>query len=192
MKRSTLAGLALLLVPVSLRAQAPSVPNSMTIFGFFGYSRNVSNFPNPVPGLSQDGVAGSLRFMWHPEHLLSFGVDVGLAQIYQVNQTLPDSSQLHSTLDALPIHFVFSMSPWKRVSLNVGVGPTFSRSHVESLGNTTSSSTFGSSFMASVLYLVPLGKSFGVGSELKYLRTTTYDDNQLILSLALAWRFHNW
>ncbi|HTO73232.1 MAG TPA: hypothetical protein VMJ30_05405, partial [Gemmatimonadales bacterium] len=188
----TLAGLALLLLPVSLRAQAPSVPKSMTLYGFFGYSRNVSNFPNPVPGLSQDGVAGSFRFMWHPEHLLSFGVDVGLTQIYQVNQVLSDGSALHSTLDALPIQFVFSMSPWKRVSLNVGTGPTFSRSHVTSLGNTTSSSAFGASFMGSVLYMVPVGKGFGVGGELKYLRTTTYDDNNLVFSVALAWRFHQW
>ena len=192
MKPSTLAGLALFLVPFGLRAQAPSINNSLTVYGFFGYTRNVSSFPEPVAGLDQNGIAGSIRVMWHAEHLLSFGLDVGLAQIYSVDQTLADGSPLHSTLDAVPVHFVFSMSPWKRVAFNIGTGPTFSRSHVESLGNSSSSSAFGSSFMASVMYLVPVGKSLGVGGELKYLRTTTYNDNNIIVSFTAAWRFAHW
>lgn len=192
MSRPAFAGLALLLLPLSLQGQAPSIPNSLTAYGFFGYSRNVSSFPNPVPGLEQNGVGGSLRIMWHPEHLLSFGVDVGLTRVYSVNQTLEDGSPLHSTLDAMPIQFIFSMSPWHRVAFNIGTGPNFSRSHVESLGNTTSSSAFGASFMASVLYIVPLGQKLGIGGEFKYLRTTTYNDNNLSLSVALAWRFADW
>jgi hypothetical protein len=190
MRRSALAGLALLLLPLALQGQAPSIPNSMTVYGMFGYVRNVSSFPHPVPGLNQNGAAGAIRIMWHPEHLLSF--DVGLTRVYSVDQTLEDGSPLHATLDAVPLHFVFSMSPWRRVSFNVGTGPTFSRSHVESLGNTTSSSAFGASFMASAMYMVPIGQKLGIGGEFKYLRTTTYDDNNLSLSVALAWRFTSW
>lgn len=193
MIRPSLAGLALLLMPLALQGQqAPSINNSLTVYGLFGYSRNVSSFPDPVPGLEQNGAAGSIRIMWHPEHLLSFGIDVGLSRVYSVNQTLEDGSPLHATLDALPIQFVFSMSPWRRVSLNVGTGPNFSRSHVESLGNTTSSSAFGASFMASVMYVVPVRQKLGIGGELKYLRTTTYNDNNIILSVTFAWRFADW
>lgn len=190
MTRRTLAGLALLVLPLVLQGQqAPSTPNSLTAYGIFGYVRNISKFPNSVPGLEQNGVGGSIRIMWHPEYLLSFGLDVGLTRVYSVNQTLEDGSPLHSTLDALPVQFVFSMSPWRRVSLNLGTGPNFSRSHVESLGNTTSSSAFGASFMASVMYLVPVGGKVGIGGELKFLRTTTYNDNNISLSVTLAYRF---
>lgn len=182
----------MLFLPLALQGQAPAIPNSMTVYGFFGYVRNVSSFPNPVPGLNQNGVAGAIRVMWHPEHLLSFGLDVGLTRVYSVDQTLEDGSPLHATLDALPVHFVFSMSPWRRVGVFVGTGPTFSRSHVESLGNTTSSSAFGASFMASVMYVVPVSQKLGIGGEFKFLRTTTYDDNNISFSLTIAYRFADW
>jgi hypothetical protein len=190
MRNATALALAiLLLAPAGLTAQAADHPNSLTLFGTFGYVRNVSKFDVPIPGINQDGVAGSIRVMWHPEYLLSGGLEVGKSHVYSVEQTLSDGSHLHSTLDIVPILFIFSMSPWHRVHLSIGGGPTISKSTATSLGNTASSSAVGASIMASIIYLVPLSGKLGIGGEFRFLRTTKYEDNNLSLSVTLAYRF---
>jgi hypothetical protein len=40
--------------------------------------------------------------------------------------------------------------------------------------------------------VVPVSQKMGIGGEFKYLRTTTYNDNNLILSVTFAWRFADW
>jgi hypothetical protein len=109
-----------------------------------------------------------------------------------VDQQLPDGSRLTSSLDAWPILFVFSMSPLHRLQVNVGTGPAISTSTAEALGNRATSTAGGSAYMASVLYLAPVGKKLGVGGELKFLRTTKYQDNNLSLQITLAYRFLDW
>lgn len=165
--------------------------NSLTLFGNFGYVRNVSHFDAPIPGLNKDGTTVSLRIMWHPEHLLSAGVEVGRTRLFSVDQSKPDST-ITATLDAVPILFVFSMSPLDRLQVNVGLGPTISQSSVDALGSTAATSSVGSGWMVSAAYLLPVAKRLGVGAELRFLRAAKYDDNTLSLQLTAAYQVHRW
>jgi hypothetical protein len=171
-----------------LLAQEPT-KTTFVVYGNVGYVRNVSHFDPPVPGINQNGAAGSLRFMWQPGHLLSAGLEVGSTRVYSVEQQMEDGSTLHATLNAVPFLAVFSMSPWQHLHLNLGTGFAISKSSVSSLGNDASASGFGYAFMASAGYLFPVGTRFGVGGELKFLRMNQYDDNNLSLNLALSYRF---
>ena len=183
-----LALLATLVVCASpLLAQEPA-KTTFTIVGNVGYVRNVSHFETPIPGINQNGAAGSLRFMWQPGHLLSAGFEVGSTRVYSVEQPMVDGSTLDATLNAVPILAVFSMSPWQRLHLNLGTGFAISKSSVSSLGNDASASGFGYAFMASAGYLVPVGTRFGMGGEVKFLRMNQYDDNNLSFNLALSYR----
>jgi hypothetical protein len=189
MIKATVVGVALLVLAGPLHGQAQQVPSPLTIYGSFGYVRNVSHFEEPIPGINQNGVAGSLRVMWNHGHLLSAGLEAGLTRVYAVQQQLADGATLDATLDAVPILVVFSMSPWRRVHLNVGTGFAISKSAISSMGSDASSSSFGTTFMGSAGYFVPFSGRFEVGGELKFLRIAKYDDNNLSLNLALAYKF---
>lgn len=184
-------GLMLLARLAAGQTSVSQTTNSLTLFGNFGYVRNVSHFDAPIPGLSKDGTAVSLRIMWHPEHLLSAGVEVGRTRLFSVDQSKPDSTTT-ATLDAVPILFVFAMSPLDRLSVNVGVGPTISKSSVDALGSTAATSSVGAGWMVSAAYLLPVAKRLGVGAELRFLRAAKYDDNTLSLQLTAAYQVHRW
>ena len=178
---------ALVVCASPLLAQEPT-KTTFAVFGNVGYVRNVSHFESPIPGINQNGAAGSLRFMWQPGHLLSAGFEVGSTRVYSVEQSMADGSTLHATLNAVPLLAVFSMSPWQRLHLNLGTGFAISKSSVSSLGNDASASGFGSAFMFSAAYLLPVGTRFGMGGEMKFLRMNQYDDNNLSFNLALSYR----
>ena len=189
LRRSALAGALLAGLPAALAAQADHRPSTVTAFASLGFVHNVSSFDVPPTGLERNGVAGGLRVMWQPGHLLSAGVEVGHTHVYSVKRPVPGtgSEELDQTLDAWPILLVFSMAPARRLHINVGTGPAINTSSATLQGTTTSSSALGSSFMASAVYLVPVSSALALGGELRYLRLAKYEDNNLSLQITLAW-----
>jgi hypothetical protein len=185
------AALALVLVaalPAALAAQADQRPSTVTAFASLGFVHNVSSFDVAPTGLERNGLAGGLRVMWQPGHLLSAGVEVGHTHVYSVKRPVAGGSEeLDQTLDAWPILVVFSMAPAQRLHINVGTGPAINTSSTTLQGTTASSSALGSSFMASAIYLVPVSSALALGGELRYLRLAKYEDNNLSLQITLAW-----
>ena len=196
MNKSAAVLAGFLLFSVLARGQSASPIYALTAYASTGYVRNLSQFEAPPPGLNQNGFAGSIRIMWKPEYLLSAGLEVGRTHIYSVNQdqvqTEFGTTDLHSSKDAWLILPVFSMSPLPALEVNVGIGSAISTATVESFGNTSNSSEFGSAFMASVAYLVPLSGNLRLGGELKFIRINKYEDDNLSLQVTLAYRFLEW
>ena len=187
MRKLIAAALLLSLLASGARAQEVQGKNSTTLFGNLGYVNNVSSFNAPVDGLSRSGPAGSVRIMWHPQFLLAYGVEVGYTARYSVNST-GSAGSIDATNGAWPIFFVLSMSPAKRFLVNAGMGPVISTSSVTALGSSTSTSSVGSGFMASVAYLAPVSPKFDLGGEFRFLRSDTFNDNILSLQFTVAYR----
>jgi len=196
MNKSAIVLAGFLLFSVAARGQSAGPLYTLTAYANAGYVRNLSQFDAPPPGLNQNGFAGSIRVMWKPEYLLSAGLEVGLTHVYSINQdqvqTEFGTTDLHASKDAWLILPVFSMSPFSAVEINLGIGSAISTATVESFGNTSNSSEFGSAFMASVAYLVPLSGNLRLGGELKFMRINKYEDNNLSLQITFAYRFLEW
>jgi len=187
----------LLAFAVPAIAQTTDVPYSLTGYVGAGYVRNVSSFDPPVPGVTQDGFAGSLRVMWKPDYLLSAGLEVGHTDVYSIEQTgvQGDSgatSNLTASNEAWPILAVFSMSPYKGVELQAGFGMAVTITNAESFGASTSSSGVGSAYMLSGAYLVPVATDLRLGGEIKYTNMNKYDDQNVTFSVVLAYKFLEW
>jgi hypothetical protein len=187
MRRVLAVAAALALLGGAARGQEVQAKNTVTLFGNLGYEWNVSAFADSVSGLDRTGPAGSVRVMWHPQFLLSFGVEVGYTRRYSVKQS--GDSAIDATSGAWPIFFVLSMSPAKRMLVNVGFGPVISTTSVTALGVVATPTTgFSSGYMVSAAYLVPVSKKFDMGGELRFLRSDLYNDNLLSLQFTVAYR----
>lgn len=161
--------------------------SSTTLFANLGYEWDVSAFPAAQPGLDRNGPAASVRVMWHPNYLLSFGFDVGYTRRFSVSQG--GASAIDATSDAWPFFLVLSMSATRRLLVNVGYGPVMSTTTVTALGAEAKSySGFRSGFMASAAYLLPVSQKFDMGAEFRFVRAEQFNDNLLSLSLTVAYR----
>ncbi|HMK37918.1 MAG TPA: hypothetical protein VK569_01170, partial [Bacteroidota bacterium] len=87
---------------------------------------------------------------------------------------------------------VFSMSPIPPVEVNLGIGSALYTTTASSFGITASSTGFGSAFLASVAYLVPLSGNLRLGGELKFMRLNKYEDNNLSLQITFSYKFLEW
>ena len=196
MNKSAAIIAGILLFSVAARGESGDSTYTLTAYANVGYVKNFSQFDAPPPGLDRNGFAGSVRVMWKPEYLLSAGLEVGRTHVYSINQdqvqTEFGTTDLHASEDAWLIIAVFSMSPISAVEVNLGIGSAISTATVTSFGSTSNSSSFGSAFLASAAYLVPLSENLRLGGELKYLRMNKYEDSNLTLQVTLAYRFLEW
>ena len=180
-------GAALVLAAGAAPGQEVQAKNTVTLFANLGYEWNVSAFSASITGLDRTGPAASVRVMWHPEYLLSFGVEAGFTRRFSVKQA--GDSSIDATSNAWPIFFVLSMSPVPRLLVNVGLGPVISTTSVTRARHRGRSSTgVRAGFMASAAYLLPVSKRVDLGAEIRFLRAEQYDDNLLSLQLTVAYR----
>jgi len=173
--------------PDAQPAQVVQAKNSVTLFANLGYELNVSAFGAPISGLDRTGPAASVRVMIHPKFLLSFGWEVGYTRRYSVKQT--GDSSIDATSSSYPVLLVLSMSPVRRLLVNVGLGPVFSTTSVTALGVEAKSYTgFRTGFMASAAYLLPVANRWDMGAELRFLRAEQFSDDLVSLQLSVAYR----
>jgi hypothetical protein len=189
-----LAGLVL--CSIVAHGQGGSPTYTLTAYANIGFVRNYSQFEAPPAGLDRSGFAGSIRVMWKPEYLLSAGLEVDRTHVYSVDQDQVQSAfgttNLHASKAAWLILPVFTMCPLPDLEVNLGIGSAISTASVESFGNTSNSSEFGSAFMASVAYLVPLSQHLRLGGELKFMRINKYEDDNLSLQATFSYCFLEW
>jgi hypothetical protein len=194
MRAAILAGF--LLLSLTARGQSGNSPYTLTAYVNGGYVRNLSRFDAPPVGLNQNGLTGSIRLMWKPEYRLSAGLEVDRTHVYSINQDQLHSefgtTDLHASKDAWLILPVFSMTFFHAMEVNLGIGSAISTATVQSFGNTSNSSEFGSAFMGSVAYLLPLSENLRLGGEIKYMRINKYEDDNISLQVTLAYKFLEW
>lgn len=193
--------LMVLLVGAHSAFAQPTEPvYSLTGYVSGGFVRNVSTFDISPDGLDRTGLAGSLRVMWKPEHLLRVGLEMGLTHVYTVKQSsvsdpeFPEfgTTNVNATLNAWPFLIMFSMSPIERLDVYLGGGFAIMASNAEAFGATVTTTSFSGAGELAVAYMYPVSELLSVGCEVRWLTMEKYDDNDLGIHLLFAGKFLEW
>jgi hypothetical protein len=151
-----------------------------------------SQFDDVPTGLNRVGFFGVARLLWHPEHYLAVGGEVGLTNVYSIERTdvnmAGDPVHIRSVLNGFPLMINVTMTPVRNLNLILGFGAMIMRSNVEQEGSPTvsvgSTSTVG---MLGVNYMFPVGERSYIGAEVNYMIIDRYDDKLFRFGLVYAY-----
>ena len=195
-KRTAILFLLLCVPFATLLGQEADVVHTLYIHAGGGFTRNVSDFDVVPEGLDRSGMFGTVRLMWKPEHLLSFGLEAGYQRIYAVNITNAPSPvgpiSGNSVLNAIPVLLIFSMPVIDHFEAYVGGGFGFLHSTVEFLGDETISSAYTPALMAAGSYFFPLSDDISLGGELRYVYYDRFVDQNIGVQVLLSYRLTSW
>ncbi len=130
----------------------------------------------------------TVRVMWHPDHLLRLGAETGYITFY--TYTLKDTVG-KVALNAIPFLVEWSMPITKRFNAFVGTGVYFLNSKLRYDGK-ASSTKASLGWVAAVSYTVPLSKTLGIASELKYMDASETTNAVACVQVQLVWKFFKW
>lgn len=163
-----------------------------------GYLRYITSLD--FESLDQNGFCGSVRFMWHPEHLLSVGVESGYQKLYSINPKIdiPEvgTYDVKASMFATPIFLVFTMRafPESIPNLNIlfapGIFILYNRG--EAFSQEIKSSQISNGFTSGITYLQPISDFFSIGGEIKYSQIAKIEDSDVIIQLMLSYKFLHW
>ena len=190
--------LLFVLFTVNTKAQLSEALNNLTLEAGGGLSRHLTTMDQP--GLNLTGFGGTLRVMWHPEHLLSVGVETGYHHIYSIQTDVSvygfGKSTAEVSMEAVPVMGVLSMRifpktlPYLEVKYATGIYLLISRG--SGFGNKMASTQFSIGVVGAVTYLVPVTRTLSLGGELKYGYISKIQDSDLSLQIMGSWRFMTW
>ncbi|MEO6719530.1 MAG: hypothetical protein ABIN67_04150 [Ferruginibacter sp.] len=133
----------------------------------------------------------SMRIMWHPDHLLRFGLETGYMTFYSYTLTDSAGQRGKAALRAVPMLVEWSMALTRRFNIFAGSGIyllttdlnyiTKTKSHKVSVG-----------WMAAASYILPVSKNMGLGMELKYMDAAETSDGSIAFQLQWVWKFTKW
>lgn len=201
--RHRAAGLILLLLatalPLAASAQTGEVPvpaghdstYSLVVYAGGGWGQYIAT-PGAPADLPVDyvkgGVAGTVRLMWAPDHLLRLGIETGWTTMYSYD--IKDATGGKLTLGAVPLLLVWSMQ-FDRFHVFAGTGYYQLTSHLD-YGTSTNVTTWSLGFMLAGAYEYKLSDNFGLVGELKWMNATEHEDAVLSAQVMLSWRFLRW
>src|SRR3989304_6623140 len=157
-----------------------------------GYSYFFSSL-SELNGFNPHSFNATARIMWQPEHLLRVGIESGYLSFYSYKQTGFISefgtTDVKSSLSAVPIILVFAMELFDNFEVSSGVGVYFLFSEIDSYNNKVSSSVFSNGYYASLSYFHSLKHDISIGGELKYYYLSKIEDADLSLQFVLKYNF---
>ena len=145
--------------------------------------------PPDIPtDVSKTGLAGTVRLMWQPDHLLRLGIESGWTKLYSYTLEQQPTGQLF--LSAVPLLLVWSM-PVFGVDLFLGSGYYLLNSNLDYQG-TVNVSTWSLGWMAAASYTHPLSDQLGVAGEIKWMNASEHESANLTVQAQLVWRLFEW
>ncbi len=147
--------------------------------------------------LNKNGFGGTIRVMWHPEHLLSVGLESGYLYLYWIRSTIQSdefgTSSLKASMISIPVLFVTSMvifpETLPNLEVNGGGGMYFMFNNVQLFGSKISSSVFSLGYHAGASYLQPFSDDISIGAELKYYYISKLQDSAISIKLLFSYNF---
>ncbi len=166
------------------------VPYYLTAEAGAGYSHYFTDID--APDLNQGGFNGSFRIMWHPEYLLSLGLETGYSTLYSLDYS-GNAGSAKISMTSVPIMGVFSMKifpvMFPEFELKVATGVLLLTNNAEGFGENISSSLVSIGYSAAATYLVPLNDIISLGGEVKYQSISKLQDADLAVQLIFSYRF---
>ncbi len=157
-----------------------------------GYSYFLTSL-SELDGFNPHSFNATAKIMWQPEHLLRVGIESGYLSFYSYKQSSFTSeygtTDIKSSLSAVPIILVFAMELFDNAEVSSGVGVYFLFSEIDSYNNKVSSSVFSNGYYASLSYLHPLNADLSIGGDLKYYYLSKIEDADLSMQLVLKYSF---
>jgi Outer membrane protein beta-barrel domain len=136
------------------------------------------------------GLCGSVRVMWHPDHLLRLGIESGSVPFY--SYTMKDTNYSGElNLSAVPLLLEWSMPVGDRFNIFLGYGIYFLKTKLDYAG-ATESSTRSIGLAVAVSYVHPLSENLGIAGEVKWMNATETKNKVFLTQILLAWKFHKW
>jgi len=159
-----------------------------------GYARFITDMD--YSGLNKNGFSGTLRIMWQPEHLLRVGLETGYYNLYTFTQdrieTEFGSTDVHSSLRALPVFISWAMQVSSNIEIFIGSGPTFLYTAFDSFGIEAKSTQISTSYIVGGTYTRRITDKIKLGGELKYYRINKIEDGTLTLQFMFVYELLNW
>lgn len=159
-----------------------------------GYSRYITDME--YNDLNKNGFAGTLRFMWNPEHLLSIGLETGYEYLYSIRienmKTEFGKSRFSASMIAVPIFVAFAMKITDRIKILGGSGTYLLFNRGELFGDELKSSLISIGFHTGLSYAYPLNKDISIGGEIKYSYISKIQDQNLSLEVIFIYRLLRW
>ncbi|RYY98609.1 MAG: hypothetical protein EOO11_07520 [Chitinophagaceae bacterium] len=143
------------------------------------------------PELRRISPVATLRVLWHPDHQVKVGLESGYVRFY--SYTFRDSAATRgkTTLSAVPLLLVWSMSVTKHLNLFAGSGAYFLKTDLDYAGKSRARK-FSVGWMAAASYIWPIGKHAGLGTEFKWLYAAETSNGVLCGQLQYVWKFARW
>lgn len=173
-------------------AQEADTTYKVNVIVGLGYSYFITSLAE-LDGLNPHSFNATAKIMWQPEHLLRVGIESGYLSFYSYRQTGFKSdygtTDVKSSLSAVPIILVFAMELFDNLEVSSGVGIYFLLSEIDSYNNKVSSSVFSNGYYTSLSYFLPMNHDISIGGELKYYYLSKIEDADLSLQLTLKYSF---
>jgi hypothetical protein len=181
------------------RARAQDTLYALTAYVGAGYTRNMSPYTG-VAGLTlrhdRDGMGAFARVMWTPEHLLSVGLETGLARVYAVNAGAVASSygptEYRSVLNVVPLSLMFSMHITERLEGYIGSTSYLLFSRTQSFGNSTFGTMMSIGFSVAFSYMWVVNEEWSAGAEIKWYHIEKSQDDNVSMQAAVSYRLLRW
>ncbi|TCJ12619.1 hypothetical protein EPD60_15240 [Flaviaesturariibacter flavus] len=157
--------------------------------GFFFSRRGAPDYLKPQ--LRRINPVGTVRLLWHPDHLLKVGLESGYIKFYEYGLTDSAGNSGRVSLEAVPLLLVWSMSLSKHFNIFAGSGAYFLRTNLDYMGK-SSARKFSVGWMAAASYIWPIGKNAGLGTEFKWLYAAETSNGSLCLQVQYVWKFAKW
>jgi hypothetical protein len=143
------------------------------------------------PDLRKFSPVGTVRLMWHPDHLVKVGLETG--RMTFLNYTARDSvgNIAKVQTNAVPLLVEWTMALSKRFNLFAGSGVYFLTTNLDYAGKATSKK-LSIGWMAAASYIHPLSKNVGLGTELKWMDAAESTDGAFCFQVQLVWKFLRW
>lgn len=171
-------------------AQEADTTYKVNVIAGLGYSYFITSLAE-LDGLNPHSFNATVKIMWQPEHLLRVGIESGYLSFYSYEQTGFTSeygtTDVKSSLAAVPIILVFAMELFDNLEVSSGVGVYFIFSEIDSYNNKVSSSVFSNGYYASLSYYRPLNHDISIGGELKYYYLSKIEDADLTVQLVFKY-----
>jgi len=146
--------------------------------------------------LNKNGFAGTLRFMWNPEHLLSVGLETGYYYLYSIRvedmNTEFGNSKFSASMIAVPVYFVIKMKITDRIRILGGSGTYLLFNRGELFGDELKSSLISIGLYTGLSYTHPLTKDFSIGGEIKYSYIAKIQDQTLSVQAIFTYNLIRW
>lgn len=183
-----------ILIACSTFAQLKDSTYSLSTELGLGYSRYFTTMD--YSDLNKNGISGTVRIMWNPEHLLSVGLETGYQYLYSIEISNYDTefgtTDFSASMYTIPIFIMFSMKVIPNVRLNAGTGMYLLFNSGNMFGDALESNQLSIGGHAGIAYTYPISNNISIGGELLYSYFSKIQDQAFAVQFLFIYDFLKW